>query len=141
MDRNRDFKGRIGIVTGAASGIGAATATVLARRGAHVIVADINASMLNKVAEAISHGGGKVSAVATDVSREDQVRTLVSKTLDVSEGIDFLVNSAAILARTAFVDLKPEEWDFHMNINLRGAYLTCGAVVPHMIRHRGGAPS
>jgi len=139
MDRNRDFEGRIGIVTGAASGIGAATATILARRGAHVVVADVNASMLNQVAEAISRSGGKVSAVATDVSREDQVRTLVSKTLDVSGGIDFLVNSAAILARTAFVELKPEEWDFHMNINLRGAYLTCSAVVPHMIRQGRGA--
>ena len=139
MDRNRDFEGRIGIVTGAASGIGAATATILARRGAHVVVADVNESMLNQVAEAISHSGGKVSAVATDVSREDQVRTLVSKTLDVSEGIDFLVNSAAILARTAFVDLEPKEWDFHMNINLRGAYLTCSAVVPHMIRQGRGA--
>jgi len=139
MDRNRDFEGRVGIVTGAASGIGAATATILARRGAHVVVTAVNASMLNQVAEAISHSGGKVSAVATDVSREDQVRTLVSRTLDVSDGIDFLVNSAAILARTAFVDLKPEEWDFHMNINLRGAYLTCSAVVPHMIRQGRGA--
>lgn len=139
MDRNRDFEGRIGIVTGGASGIGAATAIILARRGAHVVVADVNASMLNKVAETISHNGGNVTAVATDVSRQDQVRDLVSKTLDVSGGIDFMVNSAAILARTRFVDLKPEEWDLHMNVNLRGAYLTCSAVVPHMIRQKRGA--
>ena len=139
MDRNRDFEGRCGIVTGAASGIGAATATILARRGAHVVLADINESMLEQAAEEIAQHGGKVSAVATDVSREAQVRALVSKTLDISGDIDFLVNSAAILARTAFVDLKPEEWDFHMNVNLRGAYMTCSAVVPHMIRQGRGA--
>ena len=86
MDRNRDFEGRIGIVTGVASGIGAATAIILARRGAHVVVADVNASMLNQVAEAISHNGGNVTAVATDVSRQDQVRDLASKTLDISGG-------------------------------------------------------
>jgi len=138
-DRNRDFEGKAGIITGAASGIGAATAEVLSARGARVVMADVNDGMLRETAAAISGTGGGPLAVQTDVSRENEVAALVERTLDAYGSVDFLVNSAAILARTAFMDLKPEEWDQHMNINLRGSYLTCKAVTPQMVSQGKGA--
>ena len=138
-DRNRDFEGKTGIITGAASGIGAAASEVLVARGATVAMADNNGEMLEKKAGAISADSEQVLAVRTDVSQEDQVNALVKRTLDAYGRIDFLVNSAAILACTSFIDLNPEEWDYHMNINLRGSYLTCKAVVPHMVTQGKGA--
>ena len=138
-DRNRDFEGKTGIITGAASGIGAAASEVLVARGATVAMADNNGEMLEKKAGAISADSERVLAVRTDVSQEDQVNALVKRTLDAYGRIDFLVNSAAILACTSFIDLNPEEWDYHMNINLRGSYLTCKAVVPYMVTQGKGA--
>ena len=138
-DRNRDFERKAGIITGAASGIGAATAKVLAARGAQVVMADVNDEMLQEKAAAISKTGGSALAVQTDVSQKDQVNALVESTLNAYDKVDFLVNSAAILARTPFMDLNPEEWDHHMNVNLRGSYLTCKAVAPHMVLQGKGA--
>lgn len=139
IDRNRDFEGQSGIITGAASGIGAAAAVILAGRGAAVMLADTNAALLKKTVMSISATSARALAKPTDVSKEDQVNSLVENALDTFGRIDFLVNSAAILARTSFVDLNAGEWDRHMDVNLRGSYLTCRAVTPQMIKQGKGA--
>jgi 3-oxoacyl-[acyl-carrier protein] reductase len=133
------FQGRCGIVTGAAGGIGRATAVHLAERGARVALADIDAEGLFDAGSEIE---GKTGACpitrVIDVGRQSDVGALAEETNAIYGRIDFLVTSAGILRRSAFVDIDPAEWDLMMNVNLKGTYLCCRAVVPAMIRQGGG---
>jgi NAD(P)-dependent dehydrogenase (short-subunit alcohol dehydrogenase family) len=133
------FEGRNGIVTGAASGIGRATALLLSSLGARLTVADISEKQLHKVAhEAETTSKNKTLAITTNVGIEDEVNNLVRISLDSFGSIDFVVNCAGILKRTKFLDLDPEEWDNVMGVNLRGTYLCCRSVIPIMINQGGG---
>jgi 3-oxoacyl-[acyl-carrier protein] reductase len=139
MAEKMDFKGRFGIITGAANGIGRASALELSRRGAGLLLADIEAKPLNSVADEISAGGGKALGLETDVSREDQVRAMVDMAMREFGRIDFLVTSAGDLQQNGILEMSLAEWDRVVGVNLRGLFMCCHMVAPIMAEQKSGA--
>lgn len=128
---------RVAVVTGAAGGIGAAVASVLARRGYGVVLADVDAAG-EDTATRIAAAGGSARYVATDVSSADDVRHLGAVAAGMGP-VRALVNAAAILRCNSVVDTDEAEWDAVMAVNLKGTYLTCRELIPRMVEAGGGA--
>jgi 3-oxoacyl-[acyl-carrier protein] reductase len=136
------FDGKVAIVTGAAQGIGEQYARALARAGASVVVADLNAALGEQVAKQITADGGTASAVHVDVSDPASTVAMVESTVDRFGGIDFLVNNAAIYGGMKLNLLLAVDWDYYkkfMSVNFDGALLCTRAVAPHMTARGGGA--
>jgi len=139
MTEQRDLEGRCGIITGAASGIGQATAIHLAGRGARLSLVDINEEGLQLTSEQIVQKGEPHPVLfKADSADEAEVRRVIDETLNAFSAIDFLVNGAAILRRTAFSELEIKEWDLLMHINLRGPFLFCRMITDHMAERGSG---
>jgi 2-dehydro-3-deoxy-L-rhamnonate dehydrogenase (NAD+) len=132
MARNQyDFSGRHAVVTGGAAGIGLAIAQRFAEGGATVSLWDRDAGVLEQARAAF--GGSPPRTVAVDVTDTGQVDAACAQTLQAAGAIDILVNSAGITGPNMTVqDYPVEEWDRVMAVNLRGPFLVCRAVVPHM---------
>jgi 3(or 17)beta-hydroxysteroid dehydrogenase len=120
MDR---VKGKIAIITGGASGIGKATASLLAKEGAKVVIADINEANGKKVAEEIKGEGGQALFVKHDVTSEGDWSGLMEKTLAEFGKLDILVNNAGVIFAKKIEDMPLEEWRWLMSINLDGVFL------------------
>jgi 3-oxoacyl-[acyl-carrier protein] reductase len=126
--------GQVAIVTGAATGIGAAIASRLARAGATLVIVDLNLKGANLVAEALGNGS---FALEADVSAADSVRAAVDAVLARTGRIDILVNNAGIAGPAAPAwEQTDENWQRNIAVNLTGVFNCCRAVVPHM-RGRG----
>jgi short-subunit dehydrogenase len=140
-DANADLPllNEVTIVTGASSGIGAATARELARRGAKVVLAARRVHELDEQAAAIREAGGEVLTVPTDVSDPAQVLQLAERTLDTFGRVDALVNNAGASWSIHLADTTPEELTGLVNVNLVGAMLLTRAVLPGMLERRHGA--
>ena len=134
------LQGRVAAVTGAGSGIGAAIARRFAAEGARVFVLDKNSSAGDDVAKSIRDSGGQAEARYLDVADASRVRATVTSIADDAGRIDILVNVAglSLLTDTRIVDIPEETWDSVLAVNLRGPFLTCKNVLPHMIRQGGG---
>lgn len=128
---------RVIIVTGGAQGIGRAFASGFVREGARVVIADINAEATQKAAKELEAEGGEALGVPTNVADVAATEAMAKATLDRFGRIDGLVNNAAIAIRVKHVnapleEIPPEEFDRVIAVNLRGPYLCCRAVLPHM---------
>ncbi|OGO03831.1 MAG: hypothetical protein A2Y60_06255 [Chloroflexi bacterium RBG_13_54_9] len=136
------LKGKVAIVTGAAQGMGEATAKAMAQEGASVVVADINREGAAKVADAINKSGGKAIAVKVDISKEAEVKQMVQETVDKFGRLDILANIAALTDMTSyfkpFQDTTMEDWKPHIEITLYGNMLCAREVIPHMLKHNSG---
>jgi NAD(P)-dependent dehydrogenase (short-subunit alcohol dehydrogenase family) len=130
---------KVAIVTGASSGIGAATARELAARGATVVLAARRADRLEAEVQAIRSAGGRAHAVATDVGDPVQVAQLVECVLEAYGRIDVLVNNAGAAWSTALAETPPEEAIRLLEVNLLSAMLLTRAVLPGMLTRRCGA--
>jgi 3-oxoacyl-[acyl-carrier protein] reductase len=137
-DEMNSLKNKVAIVTGGASGIGRMTALTLARAGANVTIADVNLPGAKKVAAEIKALGAEALAVQTDVTSWDAITAMVAKTLKTWKRTDILVNDAAVSISQSILDIKIEDWDRVIAVNLRGPLLCCKAVVPQMIAQKGG---
>jgi len=135
---NRAFAGQTAIVTGAGSGLGAAIARALADAGAHCVLASRRPDALKETAAAIRDAGGQATAVPTDVTEVAQVEKLAVVALAIAGRIDILVNAAGIFRLVSFEATSLELFDTTLAVNLRGAFLCCRAVWPHMRRAGGG---
>jgi NAD(P)-dependent dehydrogenase (short-subunit alcohol dehydrogenase family) len=134
-----DLKDRIALVTGAGSGIGAATALALAAEGADVVVVSRTADEIEAVAKKIEAMGRSAIAVATDVADDRQMRGLFQRIKRRFGRLDFVLANAGINGVWAPIEeLKPAEWDETIRINLRGMYLTAHHAVP-LMKERGGS--
>lgn len=130
---------KVAIVTGAARGIGAATAERLARDGFRVAVTDIDLEGAEQVARGISPDASQAITVHVDVTSEASVREMVSTVLDRFGRIDALVNNAGIAGQAApSWELPDGEWERVVAIDLSGVYYGCRAVLPHMIERGSG---
>jgi 3-oxoacyl-[acyl-carrier protein] reductase len=134
---------RVILVTGWAHGLGRAYCGGLAREGARVVVAGIDGRGAETVAETLSAGGQEALAVQVDVAQAEATERLAQATIARFGRVDGLINNAALFQRPAmsrvpFEQIPVEEWDRLMAVNLRGLFLCCRAVVPHMKQQRRG---
>ncbi|MBD2665356.1 3-oxoacyl-[acyl-carrier protein] reductase [Richelia sinica FACHB-800] len=133
------LQGQVAIVTGASRGIGRAIALQLSSQGAKVMVNYASSSQeADKVVAEIIDAGGEAIALQADVSKEDQVESLVNTTLDKFKRIDILVNNAGITRDTLLLRMKPEDWQAVINLNLTGVFLCTRAVSKIMLKQRSG---
>jgi 3-oxoacyl-[acyl-carrier protein] reductase len=129
---------RVAIVTGAARGIGAATAKRLARDGFSVGVVDLDAAAGEPVVEAIVAEGGKAVAIGADVSDEDAVTSAVAEVADRLGAPTALVNNAGVLRDNLLFKMSASDWDTVLGVHLRGAFLMSRAVQSHMVEAKWG---
>lgn len=138
------FAGRVALVTGAGSagpgwGNGKATAVQLAREGASIMAVDINPVALAETQELIEKEGVRCVACVADVTRPDDVASMVAMCMDAFGRIDVLQNNVGINRAGATVDVSDEDWDRTMAVNLKSMFLTCKAILPIMERQGRGA--
>lgn len=129
------LSGRRALVTGAATGIGRATALLLARAGAHVVVNHLRqAEAAQAVVQAIESAGGQAMAIDADVSVGSEVQRLVAQAGEVH----ILVNNAGIIQEKPFLDTTDADWDRMLGVDLKSVFLTSRAVLPGMVARGGG---
>ena len=139
------LEGKVAVVTGAASGIGRASAIAMAAEGARVAVSDRHGDGADAVAAEITAAGGTAIGVRCDVRSEDDVRAMIEAAVDTWGGLDVLHNNAGttdhadVGADNDIVDLTVELWDHMMAVNLRGPFLGCKHAIPHLVRRGGGS--
>jgi 3-oxoacyl-[acyl-carrier protein] reductase len=131
-----ELGGRVAVVTGAAHGIGAAVAAELAARGAHVIVADLDADGAERRAAQLRAAGGRARGAPVDVGDADGLRALLEEVVARDGALDVLVNNAARTAVRGFWEIEPDEWDAVLEVNLRSVFVGCRVAGAHM-RERG----
>jgi NAD(P)-dependent dehydrogenase (short-subunit alcohol dehydrogenase family) len=134
-----DFTGKSAIVTGGGTGIGRATAHLLAGLGAHLTLASRNVDKLTQVVDEISATGGHAQAVQTDLTDPDSVIALTDSHLDQFGGCDVLVNNSGGSYLRGIEDWDIAGWDNMINLNLRGTWLTCQRIGPAMVAAGSGA--
>ena len=137
------FKGKTIVITGAASGIGRATALIFAREGANVVCADINEAGVQQTVEQINaqfgNAGGQTLALTIDVTKRAAVKDMVQLALDDFGGIQFLFNSAgAALRRSKFLDIDDDLFERTYDLNVKGTFYAMQAVLPHMLANKFG---
>lgn len=136
---DHDLSGQVGVVTGAARGLGRAFALGLAQAGMSVTLIDRSESELNETLQMLQSSGGKGIAIAADVSDPDRVKTWVQTTEQKLGAIDLLVNNAAIAGPAGPTwEADPEAWWQCQEVNMRGVFLGCHAVLPGMIARKKG---
>jgi NAD(P)-dependent dehydrogenase (short-subunit alcohol dehydrogenase family) len=133
--RNQEFKGKVALVTGAASGIGRATALAFAREGARVVVADRDGRGGEETTAAIRKAGGDARFFKVDVAKGNEVAALVAYADDAYGGIDVAFNNAGIEGRVGATtaQLSEEDWDRVIGVNLKGVWLCMKQEIPRMM--------
>lgn len=141
MKNYMDLTGKVALITGASSGIGAATAAVFADLGAKVAIGyHQNRKGAEQVRDGIAAAGGNVIAIHADVRQAAGIQALVEGTTGRFGPIDILVNNAgSLVERMKIREVRPEQWDNIMNLNLKSAVLCSQAVVPTMMERKSGA--
>jgi NAD(P)-dependent dehydrogenase (short-subunit alcohol dehydrogenase family) len=133
--------GKVAVITGAGSGIGRVAALLFAAEGAEVVVADVVAANAESAVAEIDAAGGTATAVAVDVSDEEQVGTMVDRAVRTYGGLHVLFNNAGIFPDDdgGVLDTPPDTWQKVMDVNLKGVWLGCRAAVPAMLDSGGGS--
>jgi 3-oxoacyl-[acyl-carrier protein] reductase len=131
--------GKSAIVTGAGTGIGRATAQLLAQRGARVVAAGLQPERLGETVDAITGAGGEAIAVDADLSEPTAIEQVAAAAQDAFGGTDVLVNNAAVYPIGPWHEMDAAQWDAVFATNIRGYFLMARAVRPQMIARGGGA--
>jgi NAD(P)-dependent dehydrogenase (short-subunit alcohol dehydrogenase family) len=139
MTKNESFTGKVAFVTGAANGIGRATALAFAREGASVVAADVSEHGNQETGRMIDELGGRAFVVRCDVSRAEDVKAALDGGLNEFGRVDFAFNNAGVEQPiSAAADITKEEWDRITRINLRGVFLCMKYEIALMLRQGGG---
>lgn len=131
--------GKVAVVTGAASGIGLASARKLAEYGATVAVLDINEELGKKAVEQIVKDGGKAEFFKCNVISDENCKCVAKSINDLFGRIDILFNNAGVTKRKTVVDLEEKEWDLVIDVCLKGTYLLSKHIIPMMAANGGGS--
>jgi NAD(P)-dependent dehydrogenase (short-subunit alcohol dehydrogenase family) len=139
-DQYGNFTGKVAFVTGAAGGISRTTAVAFARAGASVVVTDVSEQNNQETARMIEESGGRALAIRCDVSRAEDVKTALEKTIETFGRLDAAFNNAGVeQLPKAMVDVTEDEWNRIMSIDLRGVFLCMKYEIPLMLKQGGGA--
>jgi 3-oxoacyl-[acyl-carrier protein] reductase len=128
------LSGKIAVVTGAASGIGRASAHLFAQEGARVLAVDLSAGRL----EEAHHGRDAIRTLAQDVSADDAGERIVSAALEFGGALDVVMNNAGVASNALAEAMTNEQWDHTINVNLRAQFLLCRAAIPYLKRSSAG---
>ena len=131
-----NLKGKVALVTGGNGGLGLGMALGLAEAGANIAIAARNPDKTSDAIKQIEGVGVRAISVPTDVTKETEIESMISQTLDKLGQIDILVNNSGVTMRKEPEDLSGDEWDHVLNVNLRACFLASKTVYPHM-RDRG----
>ncbi|CAN5831627.1 3-oxoacyl-[acyl-carrier-protein] reductase [soil metagenome] len=132
MSDIEDFRGRVALVSGSGQGMGRAIASLLARRGAHVAINDVDVAHAESTAADLREFGAETLAVPADVTDPAAVRAMVHAITDRFGALHILVNNAGVLRPTKVIDIPDDEWDWVIDVNLKGTFLCSQAVLPVM---------
>ena len=132
------MKGKVAVVTGAASGIGFAIAKSLSEAGAGVVLADVSSDAGEAAVKKLRESGGTAKFIPTDISKSEDVRRLMDFAFENFGRIDILVNNAGLQHIAPVVDFPEDSWDHLLRVLLTGTFLCCKYAVPHMIRQKWG---
>ena len=139
-NQNGKLAGKVAFVTGAANGIGRAAALAFAREGASVVATDISDQGNRETARMVEALGGRAIAIRCDVTKADDVKAALDKTVEAFGRLDIAFNNAGSEQPvTATADLSEEEWDRVVSINLRSVFLCMKHQIPLMLKHGGGS--
>jgi NAD(P)-dependent dehydrogenase (short-subunit alcohol dehydrogenase family) len=131
------LQGKTAIITGAAAGIGAASAELFASAGANVVAVDLEWSTLEQVAQRIAAAGGSCTPMRGDVSRRAEVQNVIAAAIEKFGRVDILFNNAGIVTPGKIEAISEDQWDCDMAVNVKSVYLFCHELIPHF-RQRGG---
>lgn len=133
------LKNKVALVTGGAKRVGRQIAVTLAKKGCHIAL-HYNTSREEalKTVKAIEKFGVEVALFKADVRKSQQVKKLVQGVVKKFKKIDILVNNAAVFKQTPFPKISEKDWDWHIDTNLKGPFLFCNEVAPHMLKHKSG---
>ena len=135
---NMELKDKVAVVTGAAQGIGKAIALLLARKGASLVLCDINLEMVKGAAGEIEEEGGRCIALKSDVSKSQDAEKIIKETVEHFGSVDVLVNNAGITKDSVLLRMKEEQWDQVMAVNLKGTFNFTKAAIKVMLRQKSG---
>lgn len=138
MSDNKNFAGKVVVITGASSGLGEATARMLAAMGASVVLGARRAERLQALVDNIKAGGGQALAVTTDVTKREQVQALVDAAVKEFGRLDVIINNAGIMPQSLLENLKVDEWDAMIDVNIKGVLYGIAAALPYMKEQKSG---
>ncbi len=133
------LKGKVALVTGGAQGIGLTVGEELARKGAHVVLGDVNVEGAEKSAESIKSQGGSASAIQLNVVNSEEVQKSFASISKEFKLIDILVNNAGVTRDGLMVRMKEADWDLVLSINLKGCFLCSQQAAKQMMKQKEGA--
>lgn len=133
-----NITGKTVVITGASSGMGEATARHLAEKGASVVLGARRTDRIDALAAEIMAAGGKAIAVATDVTKRDDLQRLVDAAIETYGRIDVIINNAGVMPLSPLERVKIDEWDQMVDVNLKGVLYGVAAALPHMIAQKSG---
>ncbi len=134
----KTLEGQVGLVTGGARGIGRAIALELAKEGADLGIFDLQAEGLEETAVQVRERGRRVLPLTGDVTRAEDAREAVQRTLSELGRLDILVNNAGITRDGLLMKMREEDWSQVLDVNLKGTFLFSQAVVRHFLKQRSG---
>ena len=135
---SENISGKVVVITGASSGLGAAAARLLSQQGAIVVLGARRAERINALATELTSAGGKSLAVETDVRDRDQVKRLVDAAVESFGRVDVMLNNAGVMPLAPLEGLKTDEWDQMIDVNLKGVLNGIAAALPYMKEQKGG---
>ena len=133
------LRGKSAVITGAAKGIGRATAELFAQEGARLVVSDIDADGLRRLCEQLEVRGATVSPVVGDVASAEDARSMIDAAVGRYGRLDVLVANAGVIPLRNIVEATPEDWDEVMAVDGRGMFLTCKYAIEQMLKAGGGS--
>lgn len=137
-DSLKRFQDQVALVVGGAQGIGKAIVAKLAREGAAVVIADVDKLMMQKTLKEFGNESLRIQALSMDVRKKKQVDRMVERVVKQYKRIDILIYVAGVGRVAPFTETAETDWDFTVDINLKGAFLVSRAVVPHMMKQKRG---
>jgi NADP-dependent 3-hydroxy acid dehydrogenase YdfG len=135
---SNNIKGKVVVITGASSGLGAATARLLSAEGAIVVLGARRVERLKSLADELTAKGGKALAIATDVTDREQVKKLVDAAVQKFGRIDVMINNAGLMPSSPLERLKIDDWDRAIDVNIKGVLYGIAAALPYMKQQKAG---